>query len=232
MKNNYLFILICDILLILLPSISSGEGVEKGQQLYRHYCIVCHGEEGKGDGINAKEEMDPLPRDLTDGKEKYMVNRTNKEIFDAISKGGREIEKSALMPPFGNTLSEAEIWAIVVYVRTLYPSSGEDIDFKSKKTERPKVSINKVSIGEGETGDLMAGKKLYRKYGCSGCHKIDGKGGVSGPDLTTVGSKLNGEQIFRVIKDSRSIKSDSKMPTYGLDDEVAIAVTQYLMSLK
>ena len=232
-----LFILMSGIILTLLPSVSLGgeiKGyVEKGRQIYKHYCIVCHGEDGKGDGINAKEGMDPLPRDFTDGKEKYMVKRTAKEIFDAIYKGGSEIEKSALMPPFNNTLSELEIWSVAAYIRTLTSSGIEDIDFGGEmKGERTKIPINKVSISEGEEGDQRAGKKLYRKYGCSGCHKIDGKGGASGQDLTTIGSKLKGEQIFKVINAPRSIKSDSMMPIYGLDDDVAVTMTQYLMSLK
>lgn len=234
MKKNYPFILFLTILFILLlyPPLSSGGELEKGIQIYKDYCSVCHGEEGKGDGINARSGMDPLPRDFTDGKEKYMVKRTKEELFDAVTKGGREIEKSALMPPFGNTLSEQEIWSVVAYIRNFSPIGGEGIDFSKMKTERAKISISAVSIAEGEAGDIKAGKKAYQKYGCSGCHKIDGKLGVSGPDLTSVGLKLKGEEIYKIIKNSRSVKTDSKMPVYGLDDEITIGITQYLLSLK
>lgn len=37
---------------------------------------------------------------------------------------------------------------------------------------------------------LAEGKKLVDENGCVACHKIEGKGGIIGPDLTTIGDKL------------------------------------------
>ncbi|MEE9170069.1 MAG: c-type cytochrome [bacterium] len=37
----------------------------KGKHLYAHYCAVCHGASGEGDGFNAFN-LDPRPRNLAD----------------------------------------------------------------------------------------------------------------------------------------------------------------------
>jgi cytochrome c2 len=37
---------------------------------------------------------------------------------------------------------------------------------------------------------LAAGRELVNDYGCVSCHKIEGKGGIIGPDLTYAGDKL------------------------------------------
>ena len=37
---------------------------KRGAHLYRRYCAGCHGEEGNGEGENARH-LDPRPRDFT-----------------------------------------------------------------------------------------------------------------------------------------------------------------------
>jgi mono/diheme cytochrome c family protein len=44
---------------------AAGYNVREGGVLFRHYCAVCHGGEGHGDGFNAYN-LDPKPRDLAD----------------------------------------------------------------------------------------------------------------------------------------------------------------------
>ena len=69
---------------------------------------------GEGDGFNA-EFLDKDPADFTDVD--FMAKRTNKRLFRVISMGGPEVKKSFLMPRFGNTLSEKEIWSLIAYIR-------------------------------------------------------------------------------------------------------------------
>ncbi|MFQ5650014.1 MAG: c-type cytochrome [bacterium] len=87
---------------------------QKGKRLYDHYCAVCHGFEGKGDGFNAYN-LDPRPKDMTE--ESYLKAVTDKWLIEAISEGGRGVKRSTLMPSYENTLSREQVADIVTYLR-------------------------------------------------------------------------------------------------------------------
>jgi mono/diheme cytochrome c family protein len=96
----------------------------RGMRVFRHYCVVCHGEEGKGDGFNAYN-LDPKPRDLADAK--YQDAISDEALTEVVTQGGRGMNKSVLMPAYGKTLSRDQITDLVAYLRTLAgPRSGED----------------------------------------------------------------------------------------------------------
>jgi len=83
---------------------------------YRIYCMQCHGISGKGSGINARDMSVP-PRNHSDAK--YLKARTDEDLFKVIKEGGLAINKSALMPPWGKTMSDAEIKDLVRHIRKL-----------------------------------------------------------------------------------------------------------------
>ncbi len=87
---------------------------QKGKRLYDHYCAVCHGTEGAGDGFNAYN-LNPRPHDMT--KEDYLEGVTDDYLVEAINQGGRGVMRSVLMPSYERTLSRAQIVAIVAYLR-------------------------------------------------------------------------------------------------------------------
>ena len=89
--------------------------------MYMRYCTACHGNKGDGKGFNAKN-LDPRPAVHTDAA--FMIKRTNKELSDAISGGGRTIGKSTLMPPWGKTLSDTQVQSLVLYLRKLCKCQG------------------------------------------------------------------------------------------------------------
>ncbi len=90
--------------------------VRIGQAVYRRYCETCHGATGAGDGFNAFN-LDPRPRDLSDPA--FQKKKTDAELTDAVQRGGAGVGLSALMPPWGHTLSRRELADVVLYVRTL-----------------------------------------------------------------------------------------------------------------
>jgi len=93
-----------------------------GRMLYTFYCTPCHGMQGQGDGQLAKL-LDPKPRNHTDGKGTRpgdgMNDRTDDQLFKAITKGGQGISKSVNMPAWGDIISEKGRWDIVAYLRAI-----------------------------------------------------------------------------------------------------------------
>lgn len=209
--------------------------VDDGKKLYNKFCTQCHGEKGKGDGVNSEFMISP-PADFTDTVEKvYFAEKTNQAIFDVIFKGGKDNpEFNVLMPTFGWTLSEYEIWTLVAYVRSLHPNEAKSINFSGLSKERPKINIKQISVGEISKIERKDGKKTVKKYGCRGCHKIGKKkrGGESGGLLSGIKEKLTPQEIFSKIKDPRLITKDSKMPAANINDEDALLITKYLLTLK
>ena len=88
---------------------------QQGAFLYNKYCVVCHGQEGKGDGFNAFN-LDPRPRDLSDST--YMRALSDDQIVQTVNGGGRSVNKSPLMPAYGWTLNRQQIRDVSSYVRT------------------------------------------------------------------------------------------------------------------
>ncbi len=84
---------------------------EIGMQLYQKYCQVCHGVEGDGDGIMTNL-MGIMPMDHTNPNETNSLD--NEELVESILDGmGR------FMPAWRGILSQADVEALVSYIRLL-----------------------------------------------------------------------------------------------------------------
>jgi cytochrome c oxidase cbb3-type subunit 3 len=99
----------------------AGAAEEMGADLYRTYCVQCHGIEGKGNGVNVRD-MSVQPRNHTDPE--GMGGISDEEAFKAIREGGPAVTKSVLMPPWGGVLSDAQIRSLVEYLRVLCKCQG------------------------------------------------------------------------------------------------------------
>jgi mono/diheme cytochrome c family protein len=79
---------------------------------------------------------------------------------------------------------------------------------------------------------VAAGKKVFETVGCGGCHKVAGKGGAVGPDLSKVGKEHDVAWLTKKIKDPKSVKKDTTMPPFTGKAQDLKAVATYLASLK
>ncbi len=100
----------------VMPVPEAGYNVREGSVLFRHYCLICHGEEGHGDGFNAYN-LDPKPRDLADAA--FQAQRSDDELAAIIRSGGGVAGLSTGMPPWGRTLDERKIRNLVDYLRAI-----------------------------------------------------------------------------------------------------------------
>ena len=87
-----------------------------GASLYALYCASCHGARGDGDGPVA-QALDPQPARHSDGN--TMNGLSDDYLFRVIAEGGAAVGKSPLMAPWGGTLDDAQIRALVAFIRTL-----------------------------------------------------------------------------------------------------------------
>jgi mono/diheme cytochrome c family protein len=84
---------------------------EVGYKLYQKYCVVCHGEEGGGDGIMS-QLMDIQPADHSNPNEMREIK--NHQLINIIRTG-----KGDYMPAWKNILTRDEMEALVSYIRLL-----------------------------------------------------------------------------------------------------------------
>lgn len=214
--------------------------IEKGRPLYLHYCAHCHGLNGNGDGYNA-DQLEKWPAELSDHE--FIEGKSNQQIFRAIQLGGAGVRKSHLMPVFGQTLSEEEIWSLVAYIRFLAHDFSSPVHLPDGvNTVRPRIpQLDSKALDEfrkwyGKNGKdpkvIGDGRWLFReKKSCFACHKVNGEGGIVGPDLSRAGFMFTPEWIYTWIRSPQLVKPETKMPTIGLDEKEDRLITAFLASL-
>ena len=155
--------------------VDNGMGVAKrGKELYRRYCMGCHGVRGDGAGENAPY-LDPKPRDFTAGVFKCRSTDTghipsDRDLYETL---GRGLHASAM--PSWLPLTRQERIDLVAYVKTFSPR------FREEKPE-PVVPIPPEPPDTQES--IYRGREVYKKMECAKCHGEEGHG--DGPSASTL----------------------------------------------
>ncbi len=70
------------------------------------------------------------------------------------------------------------------------------------------------------TEEVIAGKHLFDKYNCMGCHTILGEGGYYAPELTKVTDRRSDQFIRAMLKDPQAMyPGERKMTQYDFTEE-------------
>jgi DMSO reductase family type II enzyme heme b subunit len=136
--------------------------IAKGRQTFLNHCARCHGNEGKGDGYDAKR-LPVVPRNLTEGIFKFQSTvqgtpPSDEDILWTLNHG----MAGAGMPSFASLSSDAK-HSLVAYVKTLSPI------FKEGTPEPLKEPSLKARV------NLEKGKELFTKLQCALCHGDGGR---------------------------------------------------------
>lgn len=91
------------------PVPSSTQAIEEGKTLYTTYCVACHGEKGKGDGV-AAAGLNVKPADHSSAT---IQNQTDGALFWEMTEGHNP------MPSYKQAFNETQRWELVNYIRTL-----------------------------------------------------------------------------------------------------------------
>jgi mono/diheme cytochrome c family protein len=91
--------------------------IARGKALFDRHCVVCHGVEGRGDGL-AAFLLHPAPRNFAQGRFRLVSTRngvpTQRDLIAAIRNG----MPGSAMPPW-EWLAEEDLWSLALYVRQL-----------------------------------------------------------------------------------------------------------------
>jgi mono/diheme cytochrome c family protein len=88
------------------------------------------------------------------------------------------------------------------------------------------------TISQAESDGRSRGNQVYADKKCALCHMIQGKGGKTGGDLSTVGTKRDAEWLKRFIMAPKAVVPNAKMPPFKGNADELDALVAYLMSLK
>jgi len=114
------------------------------REIFDAACAVCHGKSGRGDGERAYtkqpapkyfvSEGQPSPMNLTDPQ--LMARFNDDFLFSLIKKGkiGAVMEdKFDTMQPFGQVLSDKEIWSVIRYIRETFVNPNNEKGYVAEK---------------------------------------------------------------------------------------------------
>jgi len=96
--------------------LAGNKGVLKpAKLLYTTYCIACHGNQGKGDGVAAAG----LAKKPADHTSDYVQKQTDGALYWMITTGRNP------MPTFKTKLTDNQRWQLVNYIRELGKTTTE-----------------------------------------------------------------------------------------------------------
>jgi mono/diheme cytochrome c family protein len=200
---------------------------ERGAHLFAHYCAICHGPTGRGDGMNAHYlENIQLP-DLS--APQYVEERGIQTIMEIIRDGGAgtSTQRSA-MPAYKHTFSKSDFQDIIAHIQRL-PNC----------TAARASNLSTSSDPACGTCHNMGGTELLAAANCAACHLIPGlkRRAKRAPSLTGVGGRLKRPWLYDFLQmpyNRRAggyIPSETvRMPDFDLNDSERLVLTEFLAS--
>jgi len=93
-----------------------GYQESQGKRVFYQYCVWCHADASPA-GPSNRSNVTPVPPLMNDGEK--LNGESDEYMQNIITLGGSALGKSAMMPPYGKTLSQAEIAAVIAFTRAI-----------------------------------------------------------------------------------------------------------------
>lgn len=100
-----------------IEEIALGYQQTLGRRLNDQYCDRCHNAESTVEKVSNYDNLEIKPHPFTEGDTLNKMSAA--DLTAIITYGGPALNKSALMPAWGNTLSKADIQALISYIRAV-----------------------------------------------------------------------------------------------------------------
>jgi mono/diheme cytochrome c family protein len=96
--------------------VTLGYQQSQGKRVFYQYCVWCHADATPA-GPSNRTNVTPVPPLMNDGEK--LNGESDEYMQNIITLGGSGLGKSAMMPPYGKTLSAAEIKAVIAFTRAI-----------------------------------------------------------------------------------------------------------------
>jgi mono/diheme cytochrome c family protein len=162
------------------------------------------------------------------GCHKMKAPPTDKTIYDVWKRKGPELWYSGdkfLAGFLEGWLQDPKPIRAMEFYSLTEKNKGDHPKLSAKDAKEVAVYLMTLKSGKVKAGSVkikkknLKGKLLFsKKQSCFGCHtymlKKKLKGGLSGPDLSTGGARLNPDWVYAYLADPEVFKSVKAMPQY------------------
>lgn len=100
-----------------IEEIALGYQQTLGRRLNEQYCDRCHNAESTAERVSNYDNLEVKPHPFTEGD--TLNKLSDPDLTAIITYGGSALNKSALMPAWGNTLKKADVQALIAYIRAV-----------------------------------------------------------------------------------------------------------------
>jgi len=88
----------------------------QGKRIFYTQCVWCHADATPA-GPSNRSNLNPMPVLMNDGA--TLNHESDEYLENIIALGGNAVSKSAMMPPYGQMLTQQEIQQVVAYTRAI-----------------------------------------------------------------------------------------------------------------
>jgi len=100
------------------PLVDTPDNRAEGKEAFSHYCVACHGNDGQNTGVPFAEHISPpIPSLAAADVQSYSDGQLKWILDNGIAPSG--------MPGSKGTLSDDELWSIVLFLRHLPPAGSQ-----------------------------------------------------------------------------------------------------------
>jgi len=111
-------------IVLKVDEIALGYQQNFGRLLADQYCQRCHNPESTVERVSNYDNLEIKPHPFIEGDTYNKIS--DADLTAIISYGGPALNKSALMPAWGNTLSKSDIAALISYIRAVSDPLSRD----------------------------------------------------------------------------------------------------------
>jgi mono/diheme cytochrome c family protein len=219
-----------------VPPLGSAEQNARGLALFRLHCAQCHGAPGIAPEPFALGMM-PAPSNLAHTGREW----PSAEIFWVVKEG----LKMTGMPAWKHRLEDADMWAVVSFVRELPKLSPADYRSRAAALERTAAPTPdaRPASHTAAAPDAAPGKRAIDQYLCATCHRIPGIVGANapvGPPLDGMGTRAwiagavpnTPDNMVRWLMAPQSVSPQGAMPDLLINERDARDIAAWLATLR